>query len=249
MQTKVCSKCSIEQPIGNFYAIKGVPANPCKGCKKARRQSPEGREAKRRADRAYEERHRERRNAQRLKIATRHFQENEDRRKVLANSACVRCGCKLETLHSDKCVPCRKVVSRVRRRVSGYIKEALPTAKNGRRTFKFLPYTPSELVAHLESRFEVGMSWENYGEWEIDHIKPQSFFQFELERHPEVLADPSIQSWDEIKNPLAHPDVVECNALSNLRPLWGEENRKRSNKVTAGDIFIETMVNLRSESP
>ena len=90
------------------------------------------------------------------------------------------------------------------------------------------------------------MAWDNYGEaWEIDHIKPQSFFKYELSRHPEVIADPSITSWGEIKRPMLHPDVVACNALCNLRPLWTAENRRRSNRVDGGDVFIETMVNLR----
>ena len=28
------------------------------------------------------------------------------------------------------------------------------------------------LVVHIESQFKEGMTWENKGEWEIDHIKP-----------------------------------------------------------------------------
>ncbi len=39
------------------------------------------------------------------------------------------------------------------------------------------------------------MSWENHGEWHVDHIKPVSSF-----------------------DTTEHPSVV--NALSNLRPIW-----------------------------
>lgn len=29
--------------------------------------------------------------------------------------------------------------------------------------------TIERLVEHLEDQFLAGMSWENYGEWEVDH--------------------------------------------------------------------------------
>lgn len=40
------------------------------------------------------------------------------------------------------------------------------------RTVETLGYDSPELVAHLESRMLDGMSWDNYGEWNIDHIEP-----------------------------------------------------------------------------
>lgn len=71
-------------------------------------------------------------------------------------------------------------------------------------TSKTLGYSPSELKKHLEAKFVDGMSWENYGKWHIDHIKPFSFF-------PQNTP----------------PNII--NALSNLQPLWGPENIKKSN--------------------
>ena len=263
---KTCSKCGVEMPVSEFYTNKGKPKNPCKGCKRAYRASDEGQAAKLRSDRAYEARHKERRHAQRNEIAKEHYRANRDakiayqmerfhasemraeRARVLANSACSRCGVPLVDLRSDKCGPCRDLLRKLSHNASKYVWEALKLrgGKKADRTFKVLPYTPAELAAHLESRFEVGMTWDNYGEaWEIDHIKPRSFFKYELSRHPEVVADPSITSWDEIKRPMLHPDVVECNALCNLRPLWASENTRRGNRVDGGDVFIETMMNLR----
>lgn len=48
-------------------------------------------------------------------------------------------------------------------------------------TFKFLPYSPAQLKAHLESFFNNvnGFTWENHGKsWQIDHIIPQSMFRY-----------------------------------------------------------------------
>ena len=54
------------------------------------------------------------------------------------------------------------------------------------------------------------MNWENYGEWHIDHIYPQSKLPYDS---------------------MEHPNFLKCWALDNLQPLWAEENRKKSNKV------------------
>jgi hypothetical protein len=62
-------------------------------------------------------------------------------------------------------------------------------------TIDLLGYSALELKQHIESLFTEGMSWDNYGEWHIDHIK-------------------GIVNW-ETNTP---PNIV--NALSNLRPMW-----------------------------
>jgi len=59
------------------------------------------------------------------------------------------------------------------------------------------------------------MTWENYGNdkksWSIDHIKPQSSFNY-------------ISVNDE--------EFKQCWALKNLQPLWHLENIKKSNKIS-----------------
>lgn len=70
---------------------------------------------------------------------------------------------------------------------------------------EMIGYTRSELINHLDSLLKDGMTWDNFGEWHIDHIKPVSAF---------------------IKEGVTDPAVV--NALSNLQPLWAEDNFKKS---------------------
>jgi len=52
------------------------------------------------------------------------------------------------------------------------------------------------------------MTWQNYGKWHIDHIKPMTSF-----------------------NLLNLKDQYECCNFKNLQPLWAYENRKKSNKL------------------
>lgn len=62
-------------------------------------------------------------------------------------------------------------------------------------TIDLLGYSAVVLRQHIESLFTDGMTWDNYGEWHIDHII-------------------GVINWDKD----THPSIV--NALSNLRPLW-----------------------------
>lgn len=65
----------------------------------------------------------------------------------------------------------------------------------------YLGCSVDTLRVHLESQFKEGMTWDNYGEWHIDHIKPVSSFDFKdlTQQH-------------------------QCFHYTNLQPLWAIEN-------------------------
>jgi hypothetical protein len=63
-----------------------------------------------------------------------------------------------------------------------------------------------ELKAILEKKFLPGMTWENYGKWEIDHIIPL----------------------DSAKTP---QELFSLCHYTNLQPLWKVNNIKKSNKL------------------
>lgn len=89
--------------------------------------------------------------------------------------------------------------------------------KKDKKTSNILNFTINELKSHLELQFTNGMSWENYGEWHVDHILPISHFNYK-----------SIDS-EEFK---------ECWSLSNLRPLWSSENLSKNNKIISHQYRI-----------
>lgn len=86
---------------------------------------------------------------------------------------------------------------------------ALKYNKAGFHWETLVDYTVKDLIIHLESRFKDSMSWDNYGEWEIDHIIPQSYFNYSS---PEDT------------------DFKKCWSLDNLQPLWASENRSKQNR-------------------
>ena len=62
-----------------------------------------------------------------------------------------------------------------------------------------------ELKSHLESKFQLGMTWENYGAlWQVDHIRPCALFDFS---NPE--------------------DLKVCFHWSNLQPLTAFQNNSK----------------------
>lgn len=81
--------------------------------------------------------------------------------------------------------------------------------KGGRSWQKLVNYTREQLMNHLEKQFREGMSWDNYGEWQVDHIRPIASFNF---------------------NSAEDPQFKECWALNNLQPLWAEENLMKADK-------------------
>lgn len=101
---------------------------------------------------------------------------------------------------------------RLRARVSSQFRYCLATGKGGKTTEALLGYSIAELRAHLERQFLKGMSWENMGEWHIDHIVP--------------LASFTITGADD-------PELRRAWSLPNLRPLWAADNiRKHAKRET-----------------
>ena len=192
METKKCRDCGEEKSIDNFYKKSGrknqwMPY--CKPCHLTRNRKAKQRNPNTKA-----------RDAKNWKEYSSRPEVKERRRQYQREYYAERK--KKDKFHSIK----KSVGSRVLRTVKyhkGY--------KEGS-VWSYLPYTPQQLKEHLESQFEEWMTWENHGEWEVDHIYPHSKLPYDT---------------------LEHPNFQKAWALENLRPLSRDENRKKSDKIVS----------------
>jgi hypothetical protein len=65
-----------------------------------------------------------------------------------------------------------------------------------------------QFKSHIEGLFQLGMTWENYGQWQVDH------------RHPLSIAYK--EGSESFKNACLY---------RNLEPMWAAENIKKGNRV------------------
>lgn len=179
-------------------AIRAPETSWCSGCKQDLPKGKFGKDSKRRDGlRAYcfdckrlESRDYRENNPEKAALATKRWaQKNPDRR--------------LETQRRHQSRPHNRIHAAISTRLSSYIK------KGSKTTFEILGYSREELITHLERQFTKGMTWDNYGEWHVDHIVPVSSFKIKDASDPEVRA---------------------CWCLSNLRPIWATENLRKNAK-------------------
>lgn len=101
-------------------------------------------------------------------------------------------------------IPQNRIATSLRVRIYQALKECIKEKTTEQLTGCSFEY----LKSHLENLFKPGMTWDNYGEWEIDHILPCVSFDLTITANQE-----------------------KCFHYSNLQPLWGIENRSKGAKI------------------
>ena len=95
---------------------------------------------------------------------------------------------------------------KLKQNLSRRIREEMQSAGGkGKTTIAYVGCSVEHVKAHLEQQFTDGMSWENYGDWHIDHRRPCASFDFNKDE-----------------------DAHMCWHYTNLQPMWGAENIKKS---------------------
>ena len=196
---KTCTKCNIEKPYSDFYKTKrandGHHAR-CKKCQKRYKSENKHKwveyreknkernieyrknrlDIKREYDKKYREENRERLNS--LKREYRKNKRNED--------------------------PIFRLKARIRARLLSAIKSK--DYKKSHSTIKYLGCSYEFYEDYLQNKFKEGMSWDNHGEWHIDHIIP--------------LASANTEE-----------ELIKLFHYTNTQPLWASYNQSKGCKI------------------
>lgn len=97
---------------------------------------------------------------------------------------------------------------KIKRNLKKRIQVVIKNKTKSLTTEEFLGISIKEFRLYIENMFTNGMSWDNYGEWHIDHIKPCVSFN---------LKDINEQQ--------------KCFHYTNLQPLWASDNFKKGSKI------------------
>ena len=189
---KKCSKCQIWKKLELFNKHNGNSSGFTCQCKKCKSEEWI----------AYHRKNKEKVRA----IRKKHYYDNPEQYKFRRENGKQRKN-ELERIR-EKTDICFKLNKRIRVNMNHSLKHN--GKKNGRHWETLVEYTVGDLKKHLERKFVNGMTWDNYGEWHIDHVIPISAFNF---------TDPS------------HTDFKRCWSLKNLQPLWAFDNISKKDKL------------------
>lgn len=192
---KRCSKCQNEQELTAFAKKRASSdgyKSHCKVCDKTLRE--ENKERDRLLKHEWYLRNKERHQQTCKQYDVLHHEEMKEWKRNY-KLAYEKQRYKKDLFHRLKCI--------LRSRLYQALKEEQKTGS----AVSDLGCSIKEFKKYLESQFRLGMTWDNQGDWHIDHVRPLSSFN------------------------LSNPDEVKqaCH-YSNLQPLWAEENLQKSDK-------------------
>jgi hypothetical protein len=207
---KKCCRCEVEKPYNKFHKNKASKDGYKAACKKCRKIESKDNYNPEKA-KEWRENNKEKRKEQydkwytknretRLKKRKQWREENKDKLKKYReeNKHIQR---EFYKRHKDN--PLFKLKSSVRCRIRIAIKKQRLNKNTS--TSKMLGCTWKELKTHLENQFTEGMTWDNYGKWHVDHIKPLALAKTEEE-------------------------MIKLNHYTNLQPLWAKDNLSKGSK-------------------
>lgn len=201
---KQCIKCNVIKEDSEFskaakYKDKIYYRNDCKECCKAYKRTEQQKE-KQRKYRSSDEYKQKRKEYRKLPHIVEYEKQYELKRAKKQERKKSRYLYLKNRLEND---PFFRLSHNLRNRLRSCIK-----SKKWKKNNEFAQYigcSREELRSHIEKQFQPGMTWDNYGEWEIDHIIP-------------VSSGKTLE------------ELIKLNHYTNLQPLWWLDNNKKSNK-------------------
>ena len=194
MKYRKCSKCGLTYPATTEYFYRKTPTRlmgVCRHCWNVRRRAYycANREREWATIKRYAEAHPDEVREWKRAGVARFRENNPERAREITKRA-------VKKRYADP-------KNRVSKNISTGMRDSLRREKNGYHWENLVGFTIDDLTAHLEAQFSKDMTWDNYGEWHIDHIRPVKDFNFTSPADPEFKA---------------------CWSLWNLQPMWAKEN-------------------------
>lgn len=204
---KRCKKCNQLKPCSEFVK--------CKTCKNGVRGECNQCFSKRNLKSYYKNREKinERRRlsytgtTEEIRIRQKNWsKDNPDKMKVYQNRKYLKHKDKIIktsmkwNYHKLKTDPLFKLRNTLRSRIYNFLKSKGLRKKSS--TESIIGCSKEFFKEHLQKMFVDGMSWENHGEWHIDHIIP-------------------------LANGTNEEEIYKLFHYSNMQPLWGKDNLKK----------------------
>jgi len=129
-------------------------------------------------------------------------------------SVCKDCGGGSICKHGQRRTRCKECDfgGYLRDIVSSRCRHSLKSNKS-ESSIEYLGCNITTFKKHIEAQFHPGMSWDNYGEWEIDHIIPIKY-----------------------KKPSLDQQIARLH-YTNTQPLWKDQNISKGNKLIYGVLY------------
>lgn len=188
LSEKICVKCDTVKPSHMFSRDNSKKSGLCSYCKKCQKLKMDAYYA-----------------ANKEKISARATQWCRDNRERYSEGAARRRKANRDILLPKRRIKYKeKMLSDVNYRLNNVVRSHLRRILERDGVSNKLRYSAADLRARMEVQFKEGMSWGNYGDWEIDHKIPISKFIARGVKDTRII-----------------------NALSNLQPMWKKENRSK----------------------
>lgn len=208
MGLKICSKCKISKQINEFYkdrSKKDGLRTSCKACDTKTSKEWLGKNPGY-LKKYYKD------NLKKSKARSKEWAKNNPEKVKERQKRFKEKNPEYYKRYARRYMPGRRAIPKhnITNRISTSMRQSLRLNKSGRGWEKIVGYTMQDLRKHLENQFEPGMSWENMGDWHIDHIIPLSNFSF-----------------------ISYKDSGFRNywSLENLQPLWAFDNYSKGGKM------------------
>lgn len=188
---KYCSQCDTDKDINEFYTRNNKPISLCKVC--TRLNVAEYKQSNPDKIKFSKKKHRENNKEYYSNYGKEYRKSNRE---------------KLNRKNNEYKKKRRKedIGYRLKGSISARIRKSVERKSNS--SMELLGCDINFYKEYLKELFTEGMSWDNYGEWQIDHKIPVSSFN---------LNDKT--------------EVFRCFNYKNTQPLWAADNLRKSNRV------------------